>query len=146
MATTAQQIFEMAMHLADEVNESSGLADTPDTKEYKNRTLPILNILRNEVFPYSSNYRPARYGARPVCPMIQSMTSNVALDDSICQGILPYGLAAHLFLDENPNLSAYFNQKYEEGIARYRVSAPSYSEPIVDVYGGIEMGEHARWD
>ena len=33
MATTAQQVFELSMHLMDEINESSGSADTADTKE-----------------------------------------------------------------------------------------------------------------
>ena len=53
MATTAQWIFEKAMNLMDEVNESTGATDTADTREYKNRTIPILNILRVECFPAS---------------------------------------------------------------------------------------------
>ena len=39
MATTAQWIFEKAMNLMDEVNESTGATDTADTREYKNRKI-----------------------------------------------------------------------------------------------------------
>ena len=59
MATTAQRVFELAMNLMDEVNESTGKADTADTKEYKNRTLAILNILRIECYPASDTYPAA---------------------------------------------------------------------------------------
>ena len=34
MATNAQWVFEKAMHLMDEVNESTGETDTADTREY----------------------------------------------------------------------------------------------------------------
>lgn len=49
--TTAQRVFDLAMGLIDEVNESSGETDTSDTREYKVRTLLILNTLRGELFP-----------------------------------------------------------------------------------------------
>ena len=41
-STTAQRVFDIAMGLIDEVNESSGETDTSDTREYKVRTLLIL--------------------------------------------------------------------------------------------------------
>ena len=62
MATTAQQVFELAMSLMDELNESSGSADTADTKEYKNRTLAILNVLRVECDPTPGPAFPAAGG------------------------------------------------------------------------------------
>ena len=48
--TTAQEVFEKSMSLMDELNESTGAADTSDTKEYKNRTVAILNILGGELY------------------------------------------------------------------------------------------------
>ena len=53
MATTAQDVFDAAMGLIDEVNESTGSTDTADTKEYKQRTLLILNMLIGELYMYS---------------------------------------------------------------------------------------------
>lgn len=145
MSTTAQEIFELAMHLMDEVNESSGKADTADTKEYKNRTLAILNILRVECFPASDTYRAETAGKRPVCPLIADFESPVGLDDGICQGVLPYGLAAHLLLDENPDMASYFQQRYEERLSVAGRGIPAAFEDIQDPYGGIGMGRFARW-
>lgn len=144
MATTAQTVFEMAMHLMDEVNESTGAADTNDTKEYKNRTLPILNMLRIECFPASDTYA-ATPGKRPVCPWISGFDAEIGMDDGICQGVLPYGLAAHLLLDENPEAASFFQQRYEEALEEARRGVPAESEDIVNLYGGIEHGRFGRW-
>lgn len=143
--TNAQWVFEKAMHLMDEVNESTGQADNADTKEYKNRTLPILNILRIECFPASDTYQVTEPGKRPVCPEITDFESGIALDDGICQGVLPYGLAAHLLLDENPEMASYFQQRYEELLNAARHSIPAGGEDIVDLYGGIGFEQFARW-
>lgn len=145
MATTAQQVFEKAMHLMDEVNESTGQADTNDTKEYKNRTLEILNILRNECFPASDTYAVTTPGKRPICPEIPDFGTPIGLDDYICQGVLPYGLAAHLLLDENPTVASYFQQRYDELLEEARRSLPVEAEDITDLYGGIEHGRYGWW-
>lgn len=145
MATNAQWVFEKAMYLMDEGNESSGLADTAETREYKHRTLPILNVLRLECFPASDTYRAGEPGARPVCPEITDFTAAIPLDDGLCQGVLPYGLAAHLLLDENPALASFFQQRYQELLNAARLGIPAGTEDIVDLYGGIEFGQFARW-
>lgn len=145
MATNAQWIFEKAMHLMDEVNESTGQADTNDTKEYKNRALPILNVLRNECFPASDTYRVVQEGKRPICPEIEDFTSDIGLDDYICQSVLPYGLAAHLLLDENPSVASYFQQRYEEALRQAKQSLPTTAQDIEDLYGGIGHGRFAWW-
>ena len=146
MATTAQWVFDKAMNLMDEVNVSTGAADTADTREYKNRTIPILNILRVECFPASDTYAVAEPGRRPVCPEIADFEAEIGLDDGLCQGVLPYGLAAHLLLDDNPDVAAFFNQRYAELLSEYRRGIPAASEDIQDLYGGIEYGQFARWD
>ncbi|HWS44187.1 MAG TPA: hypothetical protein VN421_14015 [Pseudoflavonifractor sp.] len=142
--TTAQQVFELAMHLMDEVNESSGKADNADTKEYKNRVLAILNVLRVECYPASDTYT-AQPGKRPVCAEIRSFEEAIALDDGICQGVLPYGLAAHLALDENPDVASYFQQRYEERLFAAGRGVPTGSESIENLYGGIGFGQFAHW-
>lgn len=145
MSTTAQWVFDKAMHLMDEVNESTGQSDTADTREYKNRTIQILNILRVECFPASDTYRVTEPGKRPICPEITDFDTPIGLDDGICQGVLPYGLAAHLLLDENPDVAAFFVQRYQELLAQYRASLPTVAEDIEPVYGGIEYGYFSRW-
>lgn len=142
--TTAQWVFEKAMNLMDEVSEATGAADTAETAQYKRRTLPILNVLRVECFPYSDTWQ-AQSGKRPVCPQIEAFDSAIALDDGLCQGVLPYGLAAQLLLDENPSLASYFQQWYEELLGEMKRGVAVCSEEICDLYGGIEYGEFARW-
>ena len=127
--TTAQRVFDLTMALMDEMSET-GATDTADTTEYKNRTLNILNVLRGELYPYSDTYLDDESGKRPIAVVIQNFTDEIALDDYICQSILPYGLAAHLLLDENPSSASFFQQKYDElkvGLAR---GMPKTSEDI----------------
>lgn len=145
MATTAQWVFDKAMHLMDEVNENTGATDTADTKEYKNRTVAILNILRIECCSASDTYQVATPGKRPVPKEIAAIEEEIDLDDGICQGVLPYGLAAHLLLDENPDVAAFFNQRYNELLVLARNSIPAAAEDITDIYGGIEYGHMSRW-
>ena len=143
--TNAQWVFEKTMHLMDEVNESTGAADYADTKEYKNRTLAILNLLRTECFPASDTFVADAPGKRPVCPEITDFDTAIGLDDGICQGVLPYGLAAHLLLDENPLAASYFQQRYEELLKAARRGIPAAAEDITDIYGGIGHGRYGRW-
>lgn len=144
--TTAQEVFEYAMTLMDELNESNGKADTSDTKEYKNRTIAILNILRGELYPYSDTYGTGIPGKRPIAEKITDFTSAIGLDDYICQSILPYGLAAHLLMQEDPTSANYFQQRYDELKALLARGMPAESEDITDVYGGLwPYNEFGMW-
>jgi hypothetical protein len=144
--TTAQTIFELTMSLMDELSES-GSADTSDTKEYKNRTLSILNILRGELYPYSDTYETNDNNERPIAVEIENFTDNIYLDDYICQSVMPYGLAAHLLLDENPSAASYYQQRYDELKATLTRGLPQSSEDIEDVYGSgyFPYNEFACW-
>ena len=143
--TNAQYVFETAMTLMDELNEATGKADTSDTKEYKNRTLKILNVLRGELFPYSDTFTAGAAGKRPICPAIDDFTSAIGLDDYICQSVLPYGLAAHLLMQEDPTSANYFQQRYDELKSLLARGLPAESEDIGDGYGGFPHNEFSRW-
>ena len=79
--TTAQRVFDLAMGLMDEVNETSGGTDDADPREYKVRTLLILNALRGELFPYSDTYAAEEPGKRPILAVIQSFDQVIGMDD-----------------------------------------------------------------
>ena len=134
-STNGQWIFEHTMALIDELNDA-GEADHADTAEYKNKTLPILNILQGELYPYSDTYKQRNDRKRPVLYPLESLEDYINLDDYICQTVLPYGLAAHLLVDENPTMAAFFQQRYEELKAGLRNGIPGMSQDIVDVYAG----------
>lgn len=112
--TNANWVFDRAIHLMDEQYEMTGETRTVDTKEYEYRTLSILNILRHELYPFSDTYTQGEGGKRYICPMIADFEQGIDLDDAIAQGVMPYGLAAHLLLGENDALASYFNQRYQE--------------------------------
>lgn len=138
MATTAQWVYDRAIHLMDEQSEAGGQTCTEDTREYRLRTLSILNILRHELFPLSDTYRLLGC-RRPVCPELTDFDQEIGLDDPVAQGILPYGLAAHLLLGENNPLANYFSQRYLELMAQLRASLPARWESIAPAYGRLDV-------
>lgn len=144
---TAQEVFDIAMGLMDEVQ--NGQTDTADTKEYKDRTLLILNALVGELYPYSDTYNVEGSDGRPIAAVVRSFTRPIDLDDYICRSVLPYGLAAHLLLDENPTSASFFQQRYEELRNKLTRGLPVSSEDIVDVYfgnnGSFEYDWLTRW-
>ena len=145
--TTAQRVFDIAMGLMDEVNESSGETDTSDTREYKVRTLLILNALRGELYPYSDTFPTPEDGKRPIVAVIQTFTDIIDLDDYICQTVMPYGLAAQLLLDENPTAASFLQPRYEELRDKLAKGLPQTAEEIEDVYGVLRhpYNEFSRW-
>ena len=143
--TTAQEVFELAMSLMDELNESTGAAITADTREYMHRAVPILNILRGELYPFSDTYVVIEPGKRPISTRLTKIEDVIDLDDYICQSVLPYGLAAHLLMQEDLTSANYFQQRYEELKRMLEKGLPTVSEDIEDIYGGIEYCEFSRW-
>lgn len=132
-STTAQWVFEATMTIIDELNDA-GMADHSDTREYKNKVLYILNVLRGELYPYSDTYKQAQDKKRPIADIITSFDDVINLDDYICQTVMPYGLAAHLLIDENPTVAAFCQQRYEELLKKLEKGFAQVSEDIIDVY------------
>lgn len=143
-SATAQRVFDLAMGIMGEVNENTGATDTSDNKEYKSRTLLVLNVLKGELFPFSDTYAPSDTGVRPVCPSISDFMTPIGIDDTICESVMPYGLAAHLLLDENPTAAGFFQQKYE-GLKAVLKDVASGFEAIPNAYGGNAYGGFSRW-
>jgi hypothetical protein len=119
----AQDVFVIAMNLMDEVSQDGTYAGYAD--DYKKKSWPILTTLQTELLPLS------------VSPLaITSDQSPLQVDDRTGTVVLPYGLAAHLLLTENPTVSSFFNERYDE-LKRKR---PAKVSSIKDVYG-IKTGE-----
>jgi len=147
MATTARQVFNLAIALMDEMNENTGATDTTDTKEYKLRTPNILSVLCGELYPYSDAYTLNTDGTRPICPAVETIESTIGLDDTLCTTVLPYGLAAHLLLGENNVMAGFFNQRYEEMREKLK-NIPASFEAITDTYSSCGYNPYnnfGRW-
>lgn len=119
--TDANWVFDRAIHLMDEQNEMNGETRTVDTEEYRYRTLSILNVLRHELYPLSDTFETGIDGKRAIVPLLTDFEQPIDLDDAIAQGVMPYGLAAHLLLGENDSMASFFNQRYEE--LKYSIGA-----------------------
>lgn len=133
--TTGNQVFDMAINLMDEQNESSGATVTADTKEYRLRSVNLLNVLRHECFRYSDTFRAGENGGRAICAAIETLDDALDLDDAIAQGALPYGLASRLLLGENDTLADFFEQKFSEMLTKLGNSRPAQFESIPLYYG-----------
>lgn len=133
--TNGQWIFEHAIGLMDSGDEATGVMDATSTRAYKHRTLGILNILGQECQGYSleGEWTP-----------LEDLETALPLEDGLCQGALPYGLAAHLLLEEDPAAANFFQQRYEELLDRWRRRQVALEELEVP-YGGVEKGKDGRW-
>lgn len=132
--TDANWIFDRAIYLMDEQNETNGQTRTQDTEEYRYRTLGILNVLRHEVYPYSDTFVTGKDGKRAICPEIKSFDQVLDIDDAIAQTVLPYGLAAHLLIGENDTMAGFFNDRYTELLYTIGSRKPAVWEDITPMY------------
>ena len=125
MSATVEQIYNWAIQLMDEADPDTGEAQRAENRDYFQRTPAILTVLQAERYP--------------------SAQDTLSVDDGLCQGVLPYGLAAHLLLDEHPEMASYFAQRYEELLQTLGRALPLAFRDIEPPYGGVERGEFARW-
>ncbi len=145
--TTAKWVFDKAMSLADQLSDT-GLADYEHNQDLKDRALGILNVLRVECILASSDYASrVGCGKRPLSNEIKSWTSTLdGIDDAVAQGAMPYGLAAQLMLDEDPDVASFCNQKYQEMLAALRATTTTEFECIEFPYGRPDkFNEGSRW-
>lgn len=138
---TVQQVYDMAIHLMDEQLETTGATVTEDTREYKFRTISILNSVIPALYPYSGNYSSAGTG-RPIGRVLYAedhsnpdFEQGIALDDTLCYACLPYYLAAQLLSSENDVLASWFMTRYRETLADLKNKIPAGFEAISTPYG-----------
>lgn len=132
MTVTARQVYDAALVLMDEVNEAGNIGtDQPDY--YESKALQILTTLQAELLPLAIEPEP-----------ILQLTQELLVSDRVALLVLPYGLAAHLLLADDMNLSAFLNARYDE--LKRKVPAGGI-QPIKDVYnvlGGVDNGADAN--
>lgn len=120
MPITAQQVYDIALVLMDEVTETGNI--TTETPEYyQEKALNILTTLHAELLPLS------------IVPVpISDMTQTLLVSDRTALLVLPYGLASHLLLSDDLTLSSFLNARYDE---LKRKLATGGIVAITDVYG-----------
>lgn len=144
-----QDVFDIAIRLMDAQNESTGSTDTADTKEYRLRAPSLLNSILDRAYPASDTYPGTESGKRPVCPKVTEMTDEIGLDERLCTGVLPYGLAGLLLTEENPTLANFFWQTFLEQLEEAKRGIPTGDSSIEDTYGFLgdclEYGRFSSW-
>ena len=145
---TGMDVFQRAITIMDELSDE-GKYKYEDTEEYRLRTLAILNVLQQELYPFSDTYRKNsewESGRRPVAAQLEDLYSEIDLDDYCAGTVLPYGLAAHLLMAEDPSSANFCQQRYDELKASLQRGMPAESEDITDIYGGLEpYNEFGMW-
>lgn len=145
---TVQDVYDAAIKLMNEQRDTSGETMIPDTVDYKNRTIDILNSLIVKAFPYSdtfyADYETLGDGKKPVAPRVSAFTDTIGLDEAI-SAILCYGLAARLEEKEEPSFARDMMAEFDEQLMMLSRATPTVSEPIDDLYGGNEWGSFGRW-
>jgi hypothetical protein len=74
---------------------------------------------------------------RPVPSSILAITDQMQVDDVTAKTIVPYGLAAHLLLTENPDSANYFQQRFEELKRLASQQQTASEEMITNLYGNF---------
>ena len=115
--------------------KNDGNVDVNSTKDYLARTPGILTILQTEII-----MELKRVGAKvSSLDEVKNMTTDIDIEDDICFGIIPYGLAARLLAQEDTTLSNYFSSLYDNAFNRYlsTYNQKAEHEDREDVYGSL---------
>ncbi len=85
-------------------------------------------------------------GSSGVQAQVRCMREGLAgIDDTYALGVMQYGLAAHLLVEENPGAASFYYQRYVELRNIYFSRRGGEDGETWDLYGGIEHGEMGRW-
>ena len=116
---TFQTTYNLAMALCDEM-ATGGVVNAATTKSYLSRAPHLLTMLHSEVSHILD------------IPAVEiALTDEPQCGEYVTLTVLPFGLAAMLLADENPQLASFYQQRFED--AKRRI--PITPKPIVDVFG-----------
>lgn len=135
---TAQDVFDIAIHLMDEQDETTGATTTTDTREYKLRAIPIMNSIIPGLYPFSSTYDPTIGFYEPLVMedyRDPDLSQPIPLDDSLSLAVLPYYLAAQLLSVENESLASWMKNQGAMAFNDLRNRVPASFEKIDTPYG-----------
>lgn len=130
---TVQQVYESALAI---MNETTDLS-------YENRVIPLVNALIGQCWQMSEDYDT---GSRSIwLPVEDKNDEIIGIDQTIALSVMPYGLAAQLYLDEDSIRANSWWQVYQDGLVDARRS-PAKFKGIEDVYGILQSNnQDGRW-
>ena len=124
---TVQELYDLA---------KATMFEKPTSKDYDNYIIPWLNVLLQENFNLNNHLR-LKHDEDELedCPWMESMDDEVPYEVEMCREILPYGLAANFFIDDDLSKYDILHRYYENMQSKYSWGV---EEKIEDAYGGMD--------
>ena len=121
---TGRELLESALALMAE--------DMQDAADYEKQAPALIRLMLTELFDLNNSVLASK-GKAPLvqAPTIADLTAQIVYEDEIVWGVMPYGLAAKLSLDDDRVKAAYFNAEYLE---KRRYYLKTVFSDIVDIY------------
>lgn len=133
MSASVQEIYNAALAIMDE----------DDCEAYRSRTPAIVNTLIGRCWMASEEHQ---FGGHSMWYPVSSLTDTVEnIDNTLALSAMPYGLAAMLYLDEDPVRARSWWDVFQETVETCARNRPAEAEPIQDVYGWGDFNEFGRW-
>lgn len=133
MSVNVQEIYDAALAIMDE----------SDNARYRGRTPALVNALMGRCFPRSEEHSGSGHSRwLPVAAMEDTVEG---IDNGIALSVMPYGLAAQLYMQEDPVSARSWWDIFQENLELLGRCRPAAVEDITDVYGGIEYGSFGGW-
>lgn len=108
---TVKELYELA---------KSMMFEKKTSRDYDNYYIPWINVLLSENFDINNSLLRS-IGETPLddIPTVANDDDVLPYEDRVCREILPYGLAAHFFIDDDLSKYDIFNTKYENARMAY---------------------------
>ena len=123
---TAEKVFKITCSLLDEILENGAINES-NVKDYRGKGLLLLSMCQTELAKSEDKETPQ---------MLTSYSDEMTLSDKTCMLVVPYFLASHLLIEENPDMASFYNARYEE----LRKRNPRKWKQINDVYNTTYNG------
>ncbi|MBE6689593.1 MAG: hypothetical protein E7588_10045 [Ruminococcaceae bacterium] len=131
---TAQKIYQAALELINERDENGELCDS--TGDFEKNAPGYLSILTISLYELDCRIKGVSCNIdddNP--PSVKSLEDEITLHSVLCRGVLPYGLAFMLLLEEEPSRAEKFRMLYENAVYNLeKMHLRGQRKNIKDVY------------
>lgn len=104
---TVRQVYNIALALMAESASDAG--------DYEEQVIPLVNLMLPELWEINNSIRLAKGEERlEAFAQVSALADVIPYEDIVLAGVLPYGLAAKLALDDDASKASYFNGEYAE--------------------------------
>lgn len=120
---TAKELYDLA---------KSMMFEKPTSKDYDNYYISWINVLLSENFDLNNHLRAKHHKDELTeIPTVSQGSDQVPYETEMCYEILPYGLAAKFFIDDDLSKFDIFNTNYENALSKY---SWGIEQTVEDVY------------